>query len=841
MADVQHTVENPSTATEQEQANKYGFTPAELQKILTEIVAPYRRDWSAFRAVRLPRWLKNTEFDKGNQILAWDPGSKTYFDALAWYRQQGNNGEGVDEYDDERLDWSINNITQMLRTAFQAALCRSIPPVRIQPEDARNLSDVTTSQAASKAMAIVERFNHQRRMQLKMTQYLYLYGVYFRRTRFVIDGSWAGYRQEPIFGEKEVQLTKDHFHCFNCGTDTEAMAVDPATPQCPACSAPLRPQDYYPGETGTVIAKVDEKEVPNGMVKQSVYPPMQIDADPNAQSPRETPILCLDEEIDIAQLRATYPREIAKIKEGATSPQDPNASYARLVRSLIFGGDQNAGLGSTSGATQTTNQKPTHTTIWIQPEAYYRTSDQQLIDKLVKTFPKGMKMAAIGDFVPMIAPAVLEREWTACVLHEGYGLFPPSIADNVVPYNERFNNASFILEDYMERSALGIVLVNGEAMDANRMNGKQLSAGVMNEVSLKGEAGKMSMEEVIKHIPMTMDANLFNYMDRLMNLVQLISGVPPQVFGAGTTEGVETFSGQRQMLDQALGKLSIFWANQKDEYASAGQNAIECLQKNMEATGELWSVIEEEGSQFRNDYVHMEEMQGRIRVFPETDEGLPQSAEQRRDLWKQLLLAADKNPIVQKFFDSPTNQRTGITALGLENAVIPGADQEAKTLQDIRKLLESGAPQSTIGPDGQEVLLPTIEPEKQTEDYVTARATIAEFCRENSDLRQTNPEGWQNLMAFDKLLQGYETDVETDKAKRTLQVQMAGQPAPPPPPPPDPTIQAAKLELIRDAQRGVQRLLELAEMPPLGKNQSITAQVSAADSIIRLAEAASTA
>lgn len=826
------TPHNPQLVTGQEQVRESGLLHEEEQTIISAIVQPYRTQWSTNRMARLPSWLKNTEFYKGNQVLSWDPKTRTWFDAVAWYQ----NGQGNQDHDNTYLTRYVNNLTQSLGTSFIGALARGIPQAVIRPQDADNLSDATTAKAAQEAITIIERMNHIRKMVRQEAQYLYLYGSYFKWTRFVIDGSWAGMKDaEPEFSDKDMQVSQDRFHCMSCGTDTPAGVASEQAPQCSNCTAQLKPEDFFPGETESMPVMVPGKDEgePNGMVKWTLYSPLQIDADPTAKSPKESALLALDMETDVADLRAAYPAMLDEIKEGTESATDPNTSYARLVRTLVFAST------SSGQSADILNERVTASYVWVQPRAYYKLTDVALIKKLQELFPKGLKLVMCGQTVLSITPAVLEREWTSCTLHEGLGLYPPSIADNVVPYNERFNDISNILDDWMERCSTGLMVADVRRLDQTQMDGKALLPGIINGVYTKGESGGIS--DILQHYEFKIDSNIFNYLDRLWSFCQLIAGIPPQVFGGGTQEGVETAKGQQQMLDQALGKLGIYWDNVKEEHAMAAQNAIECLQANMEYTGDLRNVIEENGSEFRNNYIHMDEMKGKVRIYPDTDEGLPMSPEQKREWWNNAVkMATDEHPLYKAFMMDPLNQETAMAYAGASEGVIPGAAQRSKTQQDIQKLLSS-KPTPKMGPNGQPVLdddgtpllMPSFDPNKWTEDYMILKEEVEHFCQENSDVRQSNPMGWQNIIAFYRLACQYETEVKMSQAKMELAVAQASKPAPPGMPP---DAQRATQELARVSTDAVDNLVRLSKLPPLGKTQSITGQVAASKEIVDAAE-----
>lgn len=828
------TPANPQRGTQEQRQRLSGLTEEDENLIVSGIIQPYRNQWSTDRIMRMPSWLKAMEFDKGHQVLGWDPISRTYFDAIAYSRQ--NNQETDYTY----LEKYVNNITQTVRRNFTAAVARAVPPVVIRPENAENLADMTTAKAAQEAIGIIEEANDVRGLLGLEAQYLYLYGVYFKWTRFVIDGTWMGYKDEAEFGDVNVQLSQDHFHCLQCGADTDANKVDSSNPdnmQCPNCTGKLRPQDFQLGEDSTVIGQTGVKKKANGLPKWSVYGPLQVDTDPTKEHIHEVPVLALEWETDAAEIRATYPDMAGEIEEGAESGTNENASYERLVRTMVY----------SSGSTVTADifsARGTFSIIWVQPNSYYRvTGNPQFIQRMQKLFPAGCKVSMWGSKVLNVEKAVLSKEWTACKLHKGYGLYPPSVADNVVPFNERFNNISNILDDYMERCATGITLVDPRRMDMREMSGKPLTGGVLNGIPSKGEGVNQPLSNAIYHFAYEMDPGLFSYLDRLWNYCQLISGVPPQVGGTGTMEGVETAKGQKQMLDQALGSLGDIYDQIKTEHANAGQNAIECLQENMRYTGSLWTVIEENGSEFRNNYVHLDEMQGRVRVKANTDEGLPMTPEQKRQWCENIMeMAKENNPAAIAWLDETSNQQLLNDYWGLPGSVSPGSAQRSKTLQDIRKLLEFGTqsqqPMYMMGPNGQPVMdddgtpmvKPPIAPDKWVENYSILKPTLVQFCAENCDVKQENPVGWSYVVAFYRLACNYEAQVQGNANKLKMQAEKEGQP---PPPAPNPSIQAMEAKLLSQASDAADQLHEFAHVPITVKTTS--APIQAAKELIDVA------
>lgn len=822
--DIAFGPDNPNPITADQQKQQFGLPEGYAEKIRLTIQS-YRDGWGPDRLLRIPNWMRNVLMFRGSQLLGWDPGSNTYFDALSWYRTEGRKeGDGDDTY----MEKYANNITQMLESGFVGTMSRGVPPTLVRPENAEILADVTTAKAAQEAISIIERMNRIRSLVRVQNNLLYLYGVYFKYTRAVQDGNWAGWDHEDNFGEITVQKP-DRLHCFNCGKDTPAEAFQANEDKaCPFCESALGPESFYPGESSQQIAMQGQRRIARAMVKWSVHGPMEVDTDPMANCLEDTPTLSLDQEIDVGSLRLTFPQMFSEIKEGAEINTTANASYEKLQRNQVY----SVGMGYTADAKV---QKPTFSQNWLQPTAYGRLDDKEFSDWMKQTFPDGVKASYVGNVLVDIRAAVLVKEWSRCVLHENVGMYPPAIADNVVPFNIRFNDTMDQIDDWIQRCASGMTIYDQSRIDRREMAGKIMSPGVFNGVTTKRGGTDHPLSDSILQFEFKLDPQIFTYPGMLINFCELISGVTPQTFGGGTQDNVDTAKGQKQALDMALQKLNTFWENEKEEHAAASQNALECLQKLMQAgaVGELWDVIQTNGSEFRNKYVDWNKMQGHIKVYPDIDQGLPQSPEQIRQTMMQIVeMASDGSAIALEIMDEVPNQESFMAMCGTPDMVLPAAKQRSRTLQHINTLMENDM-EPTYDQVGNMIgqQLPVV-PNKRVENFKVARQTMQLFWQEEGDYEKKNPGGWQRTEQYYDMLVELEAQVAAEEAQRQMKVKMAGMP---PPPAPDPQEQAAKALLLQDAADEVSNLQRISHLPPLGKSQSEGAQVSAGAKILDLA------
>jgi hypothetical protein len=776
---MEHTPSDPMQGTADEPQNSAQLNEEDQQRLIA-LVRSYKDQWSQDRVVLMQRCLQNLEFFKGNQFISFGPGESEFFNAVDWMNQ----GDHAQDADDKDLYQYCNNFYQMLATGFVAALAPQVPKSKWMPEDAEQLSDVTTAKAAQILIDIIEQQNREQSLLKQQLLYLYTTGAVFRHTRYVVDGERAGTTREPVFNETETQLAPDRYHCFHCGATSPAQEMDGQ--HCPHCHRPLAEDSFFPAEYGPVIQKVGEEEIPNGMVAQNLYSPLEVDCDPAANTLRQTPILNLEVEVHLGALRAAYPDMYEQISASPSSELSSNGSIDRIARQQVY-----AQTGAASSILQ--DQRPTLSRTWIQPWAFDLEDDREFGERMRAAYPTGLLLISTGATFLSAREASLTKEWTWAGTHEGFGLFPPSIGDIVVPFQKRYNDMANILHEFMDRCSSGVTLANADLIDTKSMQGKPMLPGVLNLVKLKrtGAPGSVRLADALYQFQFQMHAEALGYLDKLAYNAQMFAGIPPQVYGGTGDPSIETFGGQQQQLNSALGKLNIYWENLKEEHAKADELAVNCAKDNL--TADMKQVILERGSEFRNNYIRMDDLQGSVHAYADTDQGLPVTAAELRQRWMDLMQAAASNPLVQAIFDDPTNQEQAATALGVPNMVVPGAAMRAKVLQIIDKLL-----QPEVAP---------ILPDKDIDDFTVLKQVVRQYCQENSDLPEDNPAGWQNLLAY-------------FTAAIAMEAQQLAQPK----------IPQQELDDVVNTVGG------LMHLPPHATAGNIQGQVQAANALIKIAD-----
>jgi hypothetical protein len=815
--------QNPALDSAEDQWMQLDLSEADIEATV-KIVGMYRNQWAADRLLRMQIWLKNVLFYRGIQVIDWNEDSGNWVDALSWYQGSDKTRDGESTH----LRKFIHPLTLLLGQTFIGNMSREVPNTVVKPQDARILADKATAEAAQDAVGIIERRNGIRQMVRGEFEFLYLYGTYFKYTRGVLDGAWSGYDSQPVLGEVTVDLP-ERMRCMRCGKETALNALSQGTAgndgsmaACPGCGAGLGAESFYPAERSATVGVVGMRKVPRAMVRQTIHSPLEVDCDPQAKDLNGTAILAFDYEIDIGEARMMFPEAWDKIHEGAEASTSDMASYDKLRRSESY----SMGSGYT---TDTDQQRPTYSQVWVQTMAYYRTGDRDYAARMMAAAPEGLKLTMIGGEVVGVKKAVLTKEWTLGRLRENFGIYCESIAENVTSFNERFNNAMYLYDDWMMRASCGLNLIDAAMIDSDKWKGNTLAPATVVPVPTKfGNANQRTLANAFLHFDIPVNPALGLYPSMLLNFAQMLNGLPAQLMGNGTQPGVETLGGQQIQVDAGNTGIAPFWENVKEEHALAAQNAIECLQMLLRvgAAQEIFEVIEDKGSQFRNNYVNLQKMQGRVKVYPDEDQDLPQTPSQVRQAFMTIFEELSKgNPAAQAIFDVPVNQEI-IGSTLFPNVVSPVSAQRAKTLQDLNTLLEQPA-EPVMQPDGSIGTKLPVEPGIM-ENFEIAIPTITEFYLENADLRIKNPWGYGQIERYYGMCQDMQAQQGIRKAGLELKVKAAGQP-----PDPNAPAQQQALSQLRTAAADMVLLCErLAALDPSLTGGTITGQVAAAGKVI---------
>jgi hypothetical protein len=309
-------------------------------------------------------------------------------------------------------------------------------------------------------------------------------------------------------------------------------------------------------------------------------------------------------------------------------------------------------------------------------------------------------------------------------------------------------------------------------------NGKFLPPGVLIKAPANTEMGR-SLKDAFWQPTFTIDKSIHQYRESLLMGAQLLSGVTPQMYG-GTQPGIETASGQDQALKVASGIMWLYWDQVREECASAAKLSVKCLALN--ATEEVYDVVEGDDGDFKNEPVDLSDIQGEFNCYPEADQGYPVGFDQMRELLQNMLIEGEKNVLIQEMFQPLKNRRLVAKYLAPMDMEIPGEIERYKVLRDIALLLEQQPIDGADPMTGQPVKLPSVLPDKDFDDLEITQETVKEYGEKNYKVARENPAAFENLRLYLRLAAQYSAEKQAQQAMPAGPPQPGGPPQPPGPP-----------------------------------------------------------
>jgi len=716
-----------------------------LAKSALEIRTQFKLSWSSKRRYLVQRVLKSFEFLKGNPYSVFQRDSFSYDPVMAVI-------SGQKDADNLELYAHNDNVFQMLALSYIAVASSNQDKTRWLPVNPEEEKDQQISDRASTMMADIERRNGNAALQKLEALYHWCAGSYFSYARNIVDKQRAGFTDQPIYGMTVAKIP-NRYICKACGNVQPESHSNPFMQHvCQGCQAPLTPSDWYPEEEYQVPMQVGKEQVANAMTAVNVFCLLNVDADPNAMELRETPIIDLEGELTAAAVRTKYPALHDKIQPGTYGSGNPEDEIARQAR------DNVTSPSGRSSFNMGTDQRGTYSRCWIQPWAY-NLLDKERADALKEKFPTGLKIVTWGpDTVLEMVEEDMLAHWTWCPIIKGLGLFPFGIGDSSVSIQERINDVANNVHAYMDRVAFPNILADVDQINVGAMNQNAGGGGqVIGVKRVKAAAGgpRETLASALFQPQFHIDSGIYSYGQTLLQLAQLLSGIQPQIFGAGTNKGVETMGGQAQMLDTAMGRLMLFFKEQREEHAFRGKNAVKCMAKLVDGQMRIRVPSEIEGEE-KNEYILETEVQGDLDSYPEDDDSFPESYAEVRERLLQLAQNLKNIPFLGELLDDPDNGAIFAKYMLPRGIEVPGTAARIKVKLVLDQLSKS-QPASVQDPaSGQVIVMPSIKPDPDFDDFTTCVALATKWGLDNFRLQITQPQGFENVRAYLKLASQYQ-------------------------------------------------------------------------------------
>lgn len=498
-----------------------------------------------------------------------------------------------------------------------------------------------------------------------------------------------------------------------------------------------------PRETQSVVG-VMEVKVPVIYDEQSDYPYLQYST--------EYHLATIRAKVAARDFDADYWK---KIKGGSTgNGQDV---YERTSRISVKQGISMRSAGGDAYSHLVTTQR-----TWMRPEAFHSDSvEEQYREKLKSLFPSGCYLEVDNGVYTGSRNANLDDEWSVENIMEGDGSFRNGKGTCLISVQERANDTINTAQDVYEKtqpaSHWDDKLFDLDAMKRQRsMPGARYGVNMSELPAGDTLAGHFAFEPAAQ-----VSADMLQYLKELMtDIPEFLTGISAILFGSDT-QGDK--SGKALTIQQAaaMGRIGLPFRALKRFYARMMEQAIRCAARNR--NDDIRMGIPDEHGEIETIQVRVEDLQGHIRCYPDSDENYPESWTAKRATYMQLLQEGNADPAMKAILIHPRNQELGKKLLGLQELEIPGADSWNKQMAEINLMLAEPPPPpvqqppqavpNPLAPGVMETIQPPPKPQSSVpidpiyDDHAAEFQTVQDWINSPAGqrIRKENPQGFENV------------------------------------------------------------------------------------------------
>jgi len=190
--------------------------------------------------------------------------------------------------------------------------------------------------------------------------------------------------------------------------------------------------------------------------------------------------------------------------------------------------------------------------------------------------------------------------------------------------------------------------------------------------------------------------------------------------------------------DQALGRQGIFWRAMKMFWDNCMVKGVKVYRDNRNADVEI--PLQGLGQEFESRLIRLDDLQGAVVVYSETEEQFPETWVQKRRTLMELLQSGSQE--IAAVLQHPENMKLMKDMLGLDDLEIPGDTSRDKQWREIVQLLEEFPMQTEEGFESSVEIGPF-------DAHEIELAIVATWINsaEGQKAKEQNPMGFMNVSA----------------------------------------------------------------------------------------------
>lgn len=642
--------------------------PEEVKTTLRSLIAEMKDETLSARREEVKKAKQAREYWKGVQNIWWAESDQEWrfpFETLF----------NRDFITDQMPRYSfVTNIYQAFGLSIIAVLSQSNPTTRLFPQSTQQPADVTTAKAGSEVIRLIQRNNDASTLLERIGYFAWTDGKVAGYMRYVEDGLRFGYHDQPQLGQAQIQMPGEEafYSCPECGIATPFSEIPPDA-LCPGCGAPLDESALMSPEPYTVPQQIGMQRVPKGQEILDVFGALEVRTPMWCNKQHEFPYLIWSTEIHRSKLQAVYPHIREKISQ--ETPSGGEDTYERQVRLRLHYSGIYDEAGTPSANLITFDR------CWLRPFVFEGIDDENIRALCYQLFPNGVYCAFAADQFAEARNENMDDHWTVMNVMPGDGQNRPAIGTALVSIQERYNTLNNLVVENIE---FGVppIYADDSVLDFDAIEDTTAEPGSHYPVT-PPPTGRVR-DAFFQPQPTPLASETYRYIQDLAGpMGQFQVGAFPSLMG-GSAQNIDTASGYAMSRDQALGRQGIFWRAIKTFWDSCMVKGVEVYRDNRSEDVEI--PLRALGEEFDSRLIRLDDLQGNVVAYSETEEQFPELWTQKRRTLMELLAVESEE--IQQVLQHPENMKMLKDLVGLEDLEIPGETSRNKQWREIIQLLE---------------------------------------------------------------------------------------------------------------------------------------------------------
>jgi hypothetical protein len=643
-----------------------------------------------------------------------------------------------------------------------AALTRTVPNVRFEPETADNDAQITSAESAQKFTKVITKNNDLIQIQTDASRYLWTDGRYLYWSRYIKDGPRFGWEED----DEPDDIVPENAENYNEGNDAIEVAAENFEPSAKSDAEAEGGEELESTEEQSESEEEEDEEetplskrTPRGKEIRTAHGKIEVKLSPMfANTLDEVDVLDYSDEIDESRACGMTPWLMDEIR-ATNASQAAMGEIARLARQNIKLGMQSTYVTADSIAADVTCQR-----VWLRTHCFTKVegaNKDRLRDELIEMFPDGCYAMFMGDTFAFARNESINDSWALAQAYSGDGQNRNAMGTSTLPIQKRLNNWLDLMNDLFVRT------IPKKWMDSKAFAVEALrqQTNVPGDIGpFKRQPGVPVAELIFVEPAINPPTTLADFIKEYSGpLAELLSGAYPALAGGdvGTADSGVAIATQR---DSALGRLAPTWHSIKNAEATSMKQLVrwgaKCRDKSINERIPGGETIT----------LEINDLKGNIAVFAESDENFPETYTQKKNALTSTVDTLIKNPQFGEIFFNAANLEFMQTMWGLSDFYIPKVLARNKQLGECELLVKSvPVPKPEAAPliaKVEQMKAAGVDPaqlaevEQQIQEMEESSIqpdprddhdTEAETCWErlmNPDgrrLHKANPDGWRNL------------------------------------------------------------------------------------------------